>query len=200
MAIPDAWSEIVYVSISIAGGNWQTFTALTETVDIDMGEKKVEWIPNVAGGRIAKFSPQEDTTITLEAYPIEAGTATTAAGEGTGFFDLMYENTTTTEPQTITNTRDRLRIKMVLLWTSVSATNATDAVTVTPDNAALRMQFAEGYITSIKPSFTDGVLKFTIEATFPAFNKSGSGTHTFESLKITSGGVTNTLGAVGAYT
>jgi len=144
--------------------------------------------------------PETEATITLEAYPIDVGTATTAAGTGTGFFDLLYTNTTTTEPQTIVADRTRNKIKIVLLWTTITSTNATDAVVVTPANAALRMQFAEGYITSVKPAFTDGIVKYTIEAKFPAFNKAGTGTNTFESVNITSGGTTTTLSAVGAYT
>jgi hypothetical protein len=201
MAIPDAWSETAFVSISIVDGAWQTFQTLTETIDANIGEKNVEWIPDMAGGRIAKFMPQEETSITLEAYPIDVGTATTAAGTGTGFYDLMFANTTTTQPQTISGTRDRLKIKIVLLWTSLGATTAaTEIQEVTVGNAALRMQFAEGYVTSVKPSFTDGLLKFTIEAKFPAFNKSGGTTHTFESINITSGGSPSTMSAVGAYT
>ena len=197
MAIPDAWSETAFVSIAIAGGNWQTFQTLTETIDIDMGEKGVEWVPDVAGGRVAKFMPQAETTITLEAYPIDAGTATTAATTGTGFYDLMYANTTTTAGKnSISNSRDRLKISIVLLWTTLGVTEATAALTGTTTDAALRMQFTEGYVTSIKPSFTDGLLKFSIEAKFPAFNKSGTATHTFDSLNAT----TSTFAAVGAYT
>ena len=197
MAIPDSWSETAFVSIAIAGGNWQTFQTLTESIDIDMGDKSVEWMPDLAGGRIAKFSPQSETTVKLEAYPIEAGTATTAATTGTGFYDLMYANTTTTAGKnSITNTRDRLKVSIVLLWTTLGVSAATDALTGTATDAALRMQFTEGYVTSIKPSFTDGVLKFSIEAKFPAFNKTGTATHTFDSLSAT----TSTFAAVGAYT
>ena len=77
-----------------------------------------------------------------------------------------------------------------------AVTIATEALTGTTTDSALRMQFAEGYVTSVKPSFTDGLLKFTIEAKFPPFNKSGTATHTFESLSAT----TSTFAAVGAYT
>ncbi len=50
MAIPDSWSETAFVSIAIKSGSWQTFQALTETIDVDMGEKAVEWVPDIAGG------------------------------------------------------------------------------------------------------------------------------------------------------
>jgi|6_EtaG_2_1085325.scaffolds.fasta_scaffold170009_2 hypothetical protein len=197
MAIPDSWSETAFVSIAIKSGSWQTFQALTETIDVDMGEKAVEWVPDIAGGRISKFTPQAETTVTLEAYPIEAGTAATTATAGTGFFDLMYANTTTTQPQSITSSRDRLNVKIVLLWTTVSGTTtATESLATATTDAALRMQFAEGYVTSIKPSFTDGIVKFTIEAKFPPFNKSGTSTQTFESVSATTAG----MSSVGAYT
>jgi hypothetical protein len=196
MAFPDAWTEYAWVTIGVASASYMNFQAMTETIDIDVGEKGVEFIPDIAGGRIAKFNPQEETTITLEAYPTEAGTATTAAGAATGFFDLLYTNTTTTEPQTITSDRTRLRIKMILLWSNDTALTPTSSagVATAASTDSLRMQFADGYITSVKPSFTDGIVKFAIEAKFPAFNKTGTGKLVFESANQTA------LASVAAYT
>lgn len=193
MAFPDSWSETAFVSMSILSGNYQTFQAMTETIDIDVGAKDVEFIPDVAGGRVAVFKPQEETTVTLEAYPTEVATATTAAGAATGFFDYFYTNTTTTEPQSVTSDRTRPKIRIVFLWTNdTTATTATGATAASTDS--LRIYLSDGYITSVKPSFTDGVLKFTVEAKFPAFNKSGTGKLVFESANQTA------LSAVAAYT
>jgi hypothetical protein len=183
MALPDMWTEQCRISISLDSGAFQTFEALTETVDIDLGEKGVEFLPDMAGGRIAKYNPQEETTITFEAYPTEVGTTSTAAGSATGFFDLMYTNSTTTEPQSISADKTHQKAKIVLLWDNTGSTLATEEITISgTSEAAMRFVFSEAFITSIKPSFTDGVLKFTVEAKVPAFNKTGTSTMLFESV------------------
>jgi len=65
----DAFSELGYISITPKGYRAVEFAFLTENADIDQGDKPCESIPTMGGGRIVKFNPQEDSTITLEAYP-----------------------------------------------------------------------------------------------------------------------------------
>ena len=65
----DLWSEVGNVGITKKGGSEVQFATVTETVDIDVGAKDIEVVANLAGGRLVKFSPQDITTITLEAYP-----------------------------------------------------------------------------------------------------------------------------------
>ena len=72
--IEDAWMEEALVAISIIDGSDVQFAALTETIDFDVGEKDIEGIPLVNGGRVTKWNPEGDTTVTLEAYPLQAGT------------------------------------------------------------------------------------------------------------------------------
>ena len=85
MANVDSWSETALISITAQGGSDVQFACLTETVDLDIGDKDFDVINSLCGGRIVKFNPQEPTSITLEAYPLEAGTATGTTV--TGFFD-----------------------------------------------------------------------------------------------------------------
>uniref|UniRef100_A0A6H1ZV52 Uncharacterized protein n=1 Tax=viral metagenome TaxID=1070528 RepID=A0A6H1ZV52_9ZZZZ len=74
MAFPQAWEEVALVSISkfsSTTGTCQTIEAnvMTDTVDLPEPDYPGESIPNLAGGRIWKQSPQEDGEFTLEFYP-----------------------------------------------------------------------------------------------------------------------------------
>ena len=188
---PDAWLETALVAISAQGGSNVQFTSLTETIDIDTGEKQFDVITNVGGGRIAKWTPETETTITLEAYPLEAGTDTGTTGKG--FFDLLH-SADTSQPVTISNTRTRSKYRIAILWTTdTSATDATAAIA--SPYLALRFVAADGYFVSVKPSFTDGILKFTIVYKVPPFDKSGN-----SNIKMESVDGTATLSALASYT
>lgn len=169
----DAWMEKCLVSIAAQSGTDIPFQALTETVDIDTGEKDIEGMALVNGGRVTKITPEGDTSITLEAYPVEAGSGDiSAATAGAGFFDLLHAEDTT-EPTVITNTTARSKYRLAVLWTEdTTVTNASSAITGA--STALRFVGANGYITSVKPSFTDGILKFTIVFKVAAFTKAGA--------------------------
>jgi len=188
---PDAWLETALVAISAQGGSNVQFASLTETIDIDTGEKQFDVITNVGGGRIAKWTPETETTITLEAYPLEAGTDTGTTGKG--FFDLLH-SADTSQPVTISNTRTRSKYRIAILWTTdTSATDATAAIS--SPYLALRFVAADGYFVSVKPSFTDGILKFTIVYKVPPFDKSGN-----SNIKMESVDGTATLSALASYT
>jgi len=193
---PDTWSETALVSISAQAGADVTFQTITETVDIGIGDKDFDVTATIAGGRLVKYTPQEPTTITLEAYPVDAATTGfTTATTGTGFFDLLntYD---TAEPQIITVDRNRNKHRIAIMWTNGTATNATAQV-VTPTAQALRVVASDGYFTSVKPSFTDGVLKFSVTYKVPPFDKSGNGNIKIESIN---GSATATLTALASYT
>lgn len=195
MAQPDTWSEIAKVCIAAQSGTEVEFQAITETVDIDIGDKDFDIINTLAGGRLVKFTPQEPTTITLEAYPVVAGTAGfTTAATGTGFFDLI-STVDTAEPLVYTVDRTRTKYRIAIMWTDASVTAAGQVVA--PTNYALRVVAADVYFTSVKPSFTDGLLKFTVTCKVPTFNKSGTGLVKVESV---GGSATATLTALASYT
>jgi len=189
-----AWSETALVAITAQSGNDVKFAAITETIDIDIGDKDFDVLATLAGGRLVKFTPQEPTTITFEAYPVEAGTENfTAATDGTGYFDLM-NTVDTSQPLAISTDRTRTKMRVAIMWTDDAAiTDATAEVTAT--DSALRIVAAEGYFTSVKPSFTDGVLKFTITFKVPPFNKAGTA-----NVKIESTAGADTLTALASYT
>jgi len=193
----DTWSETALVAIAAQGGNDVKFQTITETVDIDIGDKDFDVIATLAGGRLVKFNPQEPTTITLEAYPVEAGTeGFTTASTGTGFFDLM-NSFDTSQPLEISVDRVRNKLRMVILWTDKTSETDACAEIESPTNAGLRIIAADGYVTSVKPSFTDGLLKFTITYKVPPFDKDGNPNIEIQSVN---GVASATLSALDSYT
>jgi len=189
----ESWSETALIAISAQGGSDVQFACLTETVDIDIGDKDFDSINTLCGGRLPKFNPQGPTTITLEAYPVQAGTDTGTTGEG--FFDLM-NTADATQPVSISVDRTRRKYRMTILWTNkATAVSATEILQTSASNEGLRIVAADGYFTSVKPSFTDGILKWTIMFKVEAFDKSGSA-----NVKIESTDGTADLPALAAYT
>jgi hypothetical protein len=198
VAMEDAWMETCLISVSKVGGVEYLMQSITETVDFDIGDKDIEGVPILNGGRITKWSPQADSTITFEAYPIEAGTSTATTGPGTGFYDFMNE-ADTTAPIRILNSRKRNKYRVIVTWTNdptqLTAGTACSAPAAT--YSALRIGMADGYFTSVKPSFTDGVLKFTCVFKCSPFDKAGNSCLLMESC---AGGSGDSLPAIAAYT
>jgi len=253
----DAWMETCYIGISKIAGEEVQFQGLTETADFDIGEKDIEGLALTNGGRVTKINPEGDSSITFEAYPMEAG-----AGEG--FFDLLHaddvlvtsttdstttdkledstvnfttlgvaagdkvRNTTddteanvtavddtdtlsisadimvsgedyiiTDSPYRILNSRTRVKYRVLALWTDkTGVVKASEAIANTFN--ALRIGYAEGHFTSVKPSFTDGALKFTVTYKCAAFDKAAAANVMMESCAA--GGGADALPAIADYT
>jgi hypothetical protein len=192
--VDDAWMEACLIAISKVGGSDIQFAALTETVDFDIGEKDIEGVALVNGGRVTKFSPEGDSSITFEAYPLQAGTDTGTTGKG--FFDLMH-TVDSSVPIRITNDHNRDKYRVLVLWTNDPTPTTAQAATANT-YSALRIGMAEGFFTSVKPSFTDGILKFTVTFKVAAFDKSAVGNVMMESCA--GGSAPDVLPAIAAYT
>lgn len=182
MGTVDAWTESCHIAITDTSNSIIKLEALTETVDIDEGEKDMEGTPILNGGRVIKFTPEGDTTVTLEAYPTEAGTmAWAATPDGKGFWDLK-DTVDSIEPISIAADHTRTRYRLAVLWTDdTTVTSAQDSTTATA--YAMRWSGANGYITAVKPSFTDGILKFSVTFKVTPFNKAATANITRESTK-----------------
>jgi len=322
--------EKCLIGISKIGKEEVQFASETETADFDIGEKDMEGLALTNGGRITKFTPEGDSTITFEAYPLEAGA-------GKGFFDLLHgdklimtgttvgtavtdklvdtsedfvtrgikvgdkiKNTTDTtyaqvtavdsattlsisgdifiegenytitdtlevvtgttvgtavtdklvdtsenftyrnvaagdkvinttdntsayvtavdsvttlslsadimtegedyiiseSPQRIINNRVRMKCRVLALWTDKAAIKAGEAIANTYN--ALRIGYANGYFSAVKPSFTDGLLKFTVTYKCSAFDKAAAGNVMIESCAA--GGGSDALPVIADYT
>ena len=164
-----AWSETALVTITKLDGTNVEFAALTETIDIDMGDKDIDQVSTVSGGRLIKKTAQDLTTITFEGYPIDIDSAS-----GTGV-SQMFEGGTwdTTEPMEAFASRGRDLFRIAILWTDDSTATSGAGATAASTNS-YRIDFAHCYMVSMKPSFTDGVLKFTFSFKVPAFNPNGT--------------------------
>jgi len=166
-----AWSETAFVTIAkyvAAASTDVQFASLTETIDIDLGDKDIEQVPTLIGGRVVKKTPQDMTTITFEGYPLDIDSA-----GGTGVSQMFHGGTwDTAEPLTLVASTLRDIFRVSILWTDDPACTSGAGATAVLTNA-YRIIFAHAYMTSMKPSFTDGVLKFTFTFKCPAFNKYG---------------------------
>jgi len=189
--VDGAWSELCKIGICAESGTEVEFQAITETVDIDIGDKDFDVVATLGGARIVKFTPEESITITLEAYPTEAGTASGTSGKG--FFDLMNASDAT-QPLQISANRERNPYRLVILWTDDS-NNPTPSGAILKGKSALRMVAAGGKFSGVKPSFTDGVLKFTVTYKVKPFDSSGNANFKMESVDTT-----EPLAALAAYT
>jgi len=175
-ATPDMWSEKAKVSIALeqASGvvthNDVLFDTITETVDIDIGDKDFDVIATIKGGRLVKYTPQEVTSMTLEAYPLEGGTSSsTEAAEGTGFFDLVNTHDAT-QPLALSVDHNRDRYRMAVMWTNDTGATVYAHAATNATFKALRVVGC-GFFISAKPAFTDGALKFTVVLKCPPFKK-----------------------------
>jgi hypothetical protein len=194
VAMSDAWMETCLISIAKIGGSDMQFAGLTETVEIDIGDKDIEGVALVNGGRVTKWKPEDDTTINFEAYPIQAGTDTGTTGKG--FFDLR-NTVDTSVPIRVLNDRNRDKYRVLVLWTNDTTVTSAHSAT-TANYSGLRIGAADGYFTSVKPSFTDGILKWKISFKTAPFDKSGVANLMVESAAGSTG--SDVLPAVAAYT
>ena len=180
----DSWQK--HAIVTIDDGTYKvTLHALTETIDLDIGERDIDIINLLSLGQIAKFGAMGMTTLTFEGYALEAGTSEATGAVATGFFDIFaYKptrflsgstDTDLGEPQVIPVTNQINRMRIMILWTNDSAcTSATDVVTNTAGYKGLRFGIADVICTGCKQSFTDGVLKTTLTFKGLAFSKNGS--------------------------
>lgn len=177
-----AWSETCLISITPLSGTEVQLAAMTETVDIDLGDKDIEQVPTLIGGRVIKKVPQDITTLTFEGYPIGISSA---SNKGLSQFFHMTNAATydTTEPLVVNASLGRDLFRVSILWAEVAPTTAS--ATTTAAKAAYRFSIANCYMTSMKPSFTDGILKFTFAFKGAAFNKQGTAQIHEESTETT---------------
>ena len=191
----DAWMERCLITIQKQGGTAYEFAGFTETVDVDLGDKDIEGIPLVNGGRVAKWNPEADTTVSFDCYPVEIATTTGVANAAaTGICDMWAGSYDTANPLSINNSRTRDKHRLSILWTEDSAAASGDGA-VTNGKRGLRLAFVDGFITSMKPSFTDGILKFAVSFKTTPYDKTGSANVLFESVDNV-----GTLTALSAYT
>lgn len=191
----DTWSETALLGITKLDGSANQFATIIETVSGSGGVKDFESIASLAGGRLKRFSPQEDIEISIEGYAVEVGTD--AAGTANGFMDLLHGglNSDTTQPLKISSDKDRSEYQMVILWTDDTSITAAESAVNLNQNGK-RFVFKNGHFTNVEWEMAgDKVLKYTLTYKVTPFDKSGSSNIDYESTDGTA-----TMTAVASYT
>ena len=190
----DAWQRQALIEVTSDSTHIVRLHAMTETVDIDMGEREIDKIDLLNLGQFPKHGAIGITTITFEGYPQEAATETTSTGDG--FFDIFASAplATGSQPADIDMSNTLTRYRVSVLWTNdADCDDASDDVD--SGDKGLRFVIADCYCTSCKTSFTDGVLKQTLTFKGVCFDKDAATNIKMESCDATAAMVT-----LGAYT
>jgi hypothetical protein len=202
----DAWQR--HALITIDDGTYHVdMHALTETIEIDIGERDLDVINLLNLGQIPKHGNIGLTTVTFEGYAKEAGTSDASGSAATGVFDIFaYKptryltggtDTDLGEAQEIPITNHVARYRVAILWTNDGAATAGDsAVTSGTTYFGKRFVIADCFCVGYKESFTDGVLKYTLTFKGTAFDASGNARIEMQSVDATA----TALSALGNYT
>ena len=148
--VADAWMETALIGISIIGSEEVQFSSIVETADFDIGEKDIEGLALVNGGRVTKHTPEGDSSITFEVYPLQAG-----AGEG--FFDLLHGNedvvsgvTTSTSASKLVDTSEDFNTQGVRVGDRINNITDTTYATVTQLMMQILYQFLQMFLHQVK--------------------------------------------------
>lgn len=191
----DAWQRHALISVD-DGTSSVELHAKTSSINLEIGERAVDIIELLNMGQIMKFGPVGLTTITVEGYVLEAGSAT-GATVGTGFWDIFADVPASggTQPLNVSISNNVTRYRVSVLFTNDSAADqGSDAVTSTAGYKGLRFVIADCTCTSNPYDFTDGVMKATLTFKGRAFDSSASAL-----IKLESGKDTTPITALAAY-
>lgn len=173
----DQWTELALIEIQrFNDSNAYQFGSLTDTIDLDIGDKAIESTPLVNGGRVVKYTPEADSTITLEIFPVGVrGNQPTPAGLMNWFYgDEAGTTHGTGKGFKFINKNSRYKFRVAVLWTSTFPLPASvSGVQTSGDH--FRISFWGCYLTSCKIAYTDDILTGTVSFVCPPFTKAGSG-------------------------
>jgi len=165
----DAWQRQALIEVTSDSSHIVRLHAMTETIDIDVGERDIDKIDLVNLGQIPKHGAIGISTITIEGYPQEAATETSSTGDG--FFDIFASAPLiASQPHDVDMSNTLTRYRVSVLWTEDTAADDASDATAT-SKKAMRFVMADCFCTSCKSSFTDGVLKQTLTFKGVCFDK-----------------------------
>ena len=193
--LTESWQEVALLSIKdMTGTTAMNFALITESFEPKAGDKEIEQISTVSGGRITKWTPEGMTEFTAKIIPIGDGYVNQTSLEG--FWGLFQAATTnpTAIPLDIQNTRNRKTWNLSCLWIQGGVTNfpANAFLASTASCDAHRFSIRNAYITANPMSFsTSDGLGADITVKCPAFTKAGA-----SNVKVESTDAAGTLTAV----
>ena len=178
----NAWTEFCLIGVIPNDGAAEVQLAgCTEDITgIDFGDKDIEGMPLVNGGRVVKKKPQEDESITFKGYPI--GVANDGTGYGQFFSGTVLP---TADPFIIFNDARRRTNRVTLTWREdLPAAFGTLAAgsAVPAGTGAYRITAINAYCTHYKPSFDDKILSAEVTFKWAPFNKTGTPNRREESV------------------
>ena len=151
----DAWQRVAFVEVATSSTVKLQYEAMTETIDIDTGERDLDIINLINLGQIPKHGSLGLTTITFEGYPLQAGTADTSGatrgtpsgGMATGYFDVFasVQNVDSSSELDIDISNTLSRYRVAILWTdeaittgtTSAASNATPSITAASETSGV---------------------------------------------------------------
>ena len=201
---PEGDSSATFEAYPLEAGAGRGFFDLLHDTDIltssttttTTSNKLVDTNVNFTSLGVAAGDKIRNTTDDTEAYVTAVDDATTLSISA----DIMAtgeDYVLTDSPYRVVNTRTRNKYRVLALWTDKTTTvRASEAIANTLN--ALRVGYADGYFTSVKPSFTDDILKYTIAYKCAAFDRTGTSNVMVESCAV--GGGSDALPVIADYT
>lgn len=173
----EAWNELALINLN-DGTTDSSIHAITESIEITVGGKPMESIPTLSGGRLIKITPEEDTEITFEGYPIGIGDKDATTQDGLDLF--FHGGSDSAAPFSVSSSLTRTVFTVTIMWTDGTATSATNSVP--SGDYALRYNFANCYMINCKPTMsTTEPVKATWTFKCAPRNKAGTSNITIES-------------------
>lgn len=169
--LPDSWQEQFLFSIEEMDGDEQQYAGITEDITgMDFGDKDIEGVALANGGRIVKWTPQADESMTLKVWDVDAST------DGEGVVQLFNWQATedTADPIRVLNSRLRKPFQIILTWAKNIADLSTAGTLTTANIAAYRITIKNAYMTSCKPSFDDKNKSAEITFKWTPFGREGT--------------------------
>ncbi len=178
--IPGTWTQVCLVTIW-DGTTFMSLSAkLLPSELVNLGDRPVEYEPNLAGGRNDILNPEEDTVITFEGRFI--GIGDTDSTTPSGLAAIFYDGTDISAPFSVDNylaQAQRKSYNLWFLWSDDSTVAAATGAIVSGANA-LRIRCVAARFISCKPNFSENKLKWTCMFRVPARTVSGAKTITAE--------------------
>lgn len=164
---PEAWQELCRIDIVDKDGTVYNFDGFTEDITgLEIGDKDIEGLPLVNGGRLVKITPEGDTTFTMKVYPVNVENESNR-----GVMQLFHPQSSILDssPVVVDHSHRRDKYGIIFLW---AETLPDDASTLPEEgNTAYRIQTINAYMTSAKLNYDDKILSAEVTFKVPPFNK-----------------------------
>ena len=154
------------------------FHAMTKSVDISGGEKDIEQVPTVRGGRLVAQVPQTLYTVTFVGHQIDSCDPAGDSANMEGADQLFYDSganwvTEVAGAFAKALTRNRERYQIALLWTTDSTCTSAVAATAAGSDS-YRLIFNDAWMTACNPTYgDDNKLGLNFVFKVVAFNAAG---------------------------